>query len=291
MTTLTFVSNGDTNGMFYWLGTRQGLSPWVNPVARQWVVGRQSTVYPNTVAAVGSADRGDTIVHSTDGVGNWTAWDLGAGTTLDVSHYAIRNRPDYEGHHLRNWVLEGTNDATAITNPAGATWIVLMTHTAETAMTAGVWRNWAVTPGTAYRHLRIRNTGTDSTGNNYMTYGEIEFYGEATAGEPPPVAPNVLSPSGITATLQALPLLTTRTASLDPVGITGLDEGQLSLLTLRTSAYFWSSTISTWKLPERTFNYVDISALGMPSALPARTYAPAWAGGSVTRTTGQIWPV
>lgn len=107
----------------------------------------------------------------------------------------------------------------------------------------------------------------------------------------PPPESFVLTPVGITNTAGTLPLSTARTSVLDPSGITNV-EGPVGLQSLRTASYSWSSTISTWKLPERTFNYVDLGTLGMSNlVLPARTYAPAWAGGSVARTSGQIWPV
>lgn len=287
----TFVSNGDTNGMLSWLGTRQGTAAWVNPAARGWVIARQSTMFPASGPTWMASDRSTAnVVHSTDGVGNWVSWDLGVDTSLEINHYSIRNRSDFEGHHLRNWVLEGTNDTAAITNPAAATWTVLKTHTAETALTAGVWRNWAVTPpGVSYRHFRVRNTGTDSTGNNYLTFGEIEFYGTATVGLPPPLDTGMLDPNGITNAAGTMPLTTLRTTVFDPAGVTGADD-HLSLVTIRTTSFLWTMP-STWALPGRAFSVADVDGLGMLAQLAPRSYSiPILGGVTTVRTTGQIWP-
>jgi hypothetical protein len=99
-----------------------------------------------------------------------------------------------------------------------------------------------------------------------------------------------LTPPGITNSAGTLVYQSTRSAVLDPSGVTNVD-GQLHLQSLRVPNFFWSSTISTWQLAGRTFSYLDVDTLGMSLALPTRTYAPAWVGTSVTRTTGQIWPV
>ena len=93
----------------------------------------------------------------------------------------------------------------------------------------------------------------------------------------------VLTPPGITNTTRSLVYTTTRSAVLD--------WSSTSLTTTRTAQVPWAVNVSTWKLPGRTFVYVEpVMTL---YSLPPRTYSIPRISTlpDVTRTVGQIWPI
>jgi hypothetical protein len=172
--TLTYASAGDTNDMFYWLGTSQGSTGWSNPI-------------PSKITSVGSAphassavnqplfstDRnGSTLYHSSDTAGNYLLYDLGTTRRMAVNRYSIQGRNDFNGHYPRNWKLRGSLD--------NSTWIDIDTRTGDTTIASlGAWGTFVPNgnTSTAFRYLRVEMTGPSSDGNNYLCLAEVQLYG------------------------------------------------------------------------------------------------------------------
>lgn len=177
--TLTYSSDGDANGAMYFAGTNYGLTAWTNPHTAGYV-----TIVNTTLAGGATAD----FVDRTANLGTFLAntandfvgVDLGSGRTLTPTKYSIRNRADDATNLPRNWKLQGTNAVSADTSSgfASATWTDLDTQTSNATITAASgWASCTVTGAGAYRYLRVIQTGLNSSGANYFTIAEVEFYG------------------------------------------------------------------------------------------------------------------
>lgn len=172
-TALTFASNGDQNGLFYYVGTTGGTTSFVNPaegdapVAITWTTLVSGTRWDVT-------DRNSSTF--CQGFGNPSfgensvTFNLGAGQALQPTYYTIRHldSPDYI---LRNWKLRGSNNNTD--------WTDLDTRTNATTISGALaWGGFPVTGApAAYRYLQIQLTGADSSSTYYLSIAEIEFYG------------------------------------------------------------------------------------------------------------------
>lgn len=180
---LTYSADGDTNGLIYYLGTRDQ-SGFVPPVPQTnsnvlEVVGPRLTLTASSIEPTYylyyAVDRANTMAWlSGNSAGSTLRLDLNPGKLIP-NKVTIRHRGDYFGNALINFVIEGSNDATA--------WDVLLTVNGAATPAQGAWRSWNM-PGiaTAYRYLRLRETGADSSGGSYVAVGEIEFYGSYQPG-------------------------------------------------------------------------------------------------------------
>lgn len=169
------VANGDTNGVFYYLGTNGLHDTWVNPIT-SGVVSYQlhpTIFFNNDYAVFYSVDRGAAsnatyIAEYNTDQRNWLTYDFGS-YALKPEYYTIMGRAGYNANFLKNWILEGSND--------NSNWDVLDTRVNDTQQGQGIWGEYTATSVKPYRYLRIRSTGVDSSGNNLVGFGEIEFYG------------------------------------------------------------------------------------------------------------------
>ncbi len=178
-TILTYASNGDTNGILYWLGTSKGTLGWSNPNVSG------NCVIVNTALSFGSSsdlsNRASNDWNTQNIANSMVGVDFGPFAALICNKYTIRNRVSASSESLRNWKLQGTNSVASntVTDWNLATWTDIDTRTADATLNANdVWGAWTVsgTPA-AYRYLRILQNGVNSSGTNYLCMGEFEFYG------------------------------------------------------------------------------------------------------------------
>jgi hypothetical protein len=94
----------------------------------------------------------------------------------------MRNRNSDATNLPRSWKLQGTNVVSANTEAGfnGASWTDLDTQSSNaTIVAASGWFSGPVTGvTTAYRYLRIIQTGLNSSSQNFFCISEIEFYGQ-----------------------------------------------------------------------------------------------------------------
>ena len=114
---------------------------------------------------------------SSNQANSWIKYDF-INSKVQPTHYSIRNRHDYNGCHLRNWVIEGSNSGGENENE----WTVLDSHQNDATLegqnfshTFEIKSQQAVKNG--YRYLRIRQTGPESNNANHLTFSAIEFFG------------------------------------------------------------------------------------------------------------------
>lgn len=181
--TFTWVSNGDANGVCYFLGRNFNTIPWENPdTAGRVVVTRSSSLNGTDGDLVNRAAEYNTTDNN---LLEWIAIDLGVGDLMVVSDYSLQNGNDGVSSTLaiRNWKLQGSNDVATndVTGIDAATWVDIDTRTSDTSMgpNQGDWihKILGATPA-GYRWLRVLNTGVNSSGLNFLQLCEFEFYGD-----------------------------------------------------------------------------------------------------------------
>jgi hypothetical protein len=170
---LTFANAGDTNGIFYWLGTDKGQSLWSNP-SSQLTYSRQGA---------GAYDNFATMTDRTVNAHPNNTWletspylqvDLGANLKLVPNYYSLRSWINSD-RLPRNWKIQGSNDLTI--------WADLDTVTNNTSITGGSqWISRPITgESTAYRYFRYTCVSPGDSNNIIeVALGEWEFYGTAT---------------------------------------------------------------------------------------------------------------
>lgn len=175
--TLTYASDGDTNGVFYFMGTVFGQNAgWFNPYPQLLTTSVSALSAGSNLANF--TDRVITAFAETTNVANsWIKFDLGANNTLKLqgwtwraSQYVVSN--NFDATALK---IEGSND--------DSSWTQLDARTGMTWTTNGQYRSWTFSDnGVAYRYMKITQTAANDGGTNYIECGDIELYGEFTYG-------------------------------------------------------------------------------------------------------------
>jgi hypothetical protein len=174
----------DERGVLFHLGTKGGTQPYANPHGGDsGVVASMSSVNGNygcdpkrlTEHRHGSAVNNFTE----DKPGSWVAVDLGASHRLVLDHYALRHDA-LSSHQLRSWTLEASNDA--------HTWQPLREHKNDASlagsMAVAAWAlDGAAVGGRSFRHFRVRQTGKNANGDDYLDCAGIELYGRLATSE------------------------------------------------------------------------------------------------------------
>ncbi len=176
-TELTYASNGDTNSVFYYIGTNGLREAWTNPhTAGRITVSANPALIQGTIEQL--VDRTDNTVHSgLDASGNYFRFDLGASRTLVLKSFGFRQRADNTGTQANALYLYVSNN--------GTTWYLLNTiATASRAIqtynlttgTLSLWNSVAVAAPGAYRYIQFHAV-TNNSASGYITASEIELYG------------------------------------------------------------------------------------------------------------------
>lgn len=171
--TLTYASDGDTNGVCYWIGTNYGTQAWTNPHTAGRIICSIINPYDANRSPAQLVDRqpnADDIATS-DVPNSKIRIDFGVNNKLKPNRYLLRGA-DRANLHLRSWKFKGSNDDT-FTN-----WTVLDTQTNNTSINRNTWFSGVVIANEGYRYLEVEQTGQPDGGTNIMTLGEWEFYGE-----------------------------------------------------------------------------------------------------------------
>lgn len=170
---LTYASDGDANGLLYWLGTKNGAQIWTNPIDSGVVVARANTLTSPT-GLNGLVDRQPSDIYSDNVQGNYYSLDLGTSNQFTPNYISIRNRSAVASRQLVNWQLQGLYSS--------GMWDVLLDVTNNVSFNAvNQWLSLPITGITKnYQVLRFFQTGPNSNGDYFMCLGEIELYGKLT---------------------------------------------------------------------------------------------------------------
>jgi hypothetical protein len=181
--TLTYSSDGDTNGLFYFIGTDYLSTSWSNPSTSGEITIVVKTT--DTGAPSDLVDRTTNQWYTAPVANSYAGVDIGNGRTMSITKYTIRNRTEAQDM-LRTWRLQGSNNVS--TNTTGgfdaATWVDIDVRSGDTSITS---LNQFVTftanqsNTNSYRWFRLIQDGVNSNGANYLCFAEWEFYGEFSA--------------------------------------------------------------------------------------------------------------
>ena len=170
---LKYISDGDTNGVFYYIGTNKLTQAWRNPHTDGLIEVKQSSAFNSSYQNPPFlTDRQNSDFFCTNNSANsWFSIDLKANKNLVLSAYSIQCR-SFNANHPRTWKLQGSNDENA--------WIDINSQS-SISLNSNQWFTQSIvnTPP-AYRYFRIFFNGTSSSGDNVFCLGEMELYGKLT---------------------------------------------------------------------------------------------------------------
>lgn len=167
--TLTYASDGDANGVCYWIGTNYGVEGWTNPHVSGRLICSLSSSFDGNDPPGNLVDRQNNQRPATQNAPNsWMMLDLGANKLI-CKYYSLKGR-DAAADHLRSWRLQASNDNNS--------WLDLDTQTNNATINQNTWFSTGVNSTTAYKYFRVLQTAANNGGTNIMSLGEWEFYGE-----------------------------------------------------------------------------------------------------------------
>ena len=166
---LSFLSSGDTNGLFYYLGTEKLTVSFSSPSERGVTLTANGVAYGSPTAVVDRSD-GSFFFPPESQNGSWVVFHLTEGA-LKCNYYSIKTRVGYGGYYPRNWKFQGSTD--------GNTWIDLdIQNENQTLNSDGQWLSLPVSTNTSsYNYFRLITTGNDSSGAKLLVLNEVELYG------------------------------------------------------------------------------------------------------------------
>ncbi|MBW4425940.1 MAG: discoidin domain-containing protein [Nostoc desertorum CM1-VF14] len=164
---LTFNANGDTNGVFYWMGTSEGTEVWSNPSDKGLIIGASGVGAGSPLSLV---DRSDSEFYTANQPNSWISFYLG-GKTLKCNYYSLKSRNSSSGFYPRSWKLQGSNDQN--------NWVDLDSQIDNTTLNGN--SQWLSLPvansSTRYTSFRILMTSLCSSNSGHLVLGEVELYG------------------------------------------------------------------------------------------------------------------
>lgn len=169
---LTYVSNGDTNGLVYYLGTNNLTTTFSNPHPSKLSISASSNLSGGTsVPDILSRLVGGNLYYSANVVNESITVTL-VNNTINLTHYSIRTRNDQNNNQLRSWKLQGSNN--------NSTYVDLDIKTNNTTIVGiNTWHTFPIPSSTFYKYIKLINTGVDSSGSNFfLCIGGLEFYGQ-----------------------------------------------------------------------------------------------------------------
>jgi E3 ubiquitin-protein ligase HECTD1 len=180
--TFTYVSNGDTNGVFYWLGTNKGAQAWANPHTGGFLTigsfdGGNAPALGFGTSVAQAVDRlaTDDCGIGTNAAGNYWRVAFPAGASLKPNGIWIRSRPTGSGtaSNIASYKIQGSNDLVV--------WTDIYTVSGLTYATEPEYKYNAFTaPGVSYRYIRLLHNGNVTGANQFFFLTDWELYGVYT---------------------------------------------------------------------------------------------------------------
>lgn len=173
---------GDAAGMLYFVGRNYGTASWANPHPT-YVTNQRTDNGAGTVTDL--TDRAAQDTYAGNNANDFISVDFGSGKTAVVTDYTAQIRNVSDPRALRNWKIQGSNDAASnsVSDLNAATWAEIDIKVANTDManTASAHVHYAASEGNvnAYRWIRLLQNGLNggSVPDNFLAVCEWEFYG------------------------------------------------------------------------------------------------------------------
>jgi hypothetical protein len=99
----------------------------------------------------------------------WICYDF-KDRRVNVTHYSLRARNDSGSNHLMNWMIEGSVD--------GREWVELdRRNDCRDLLGTNRSATFSTSKTGYFRQIRLRQTGKESSGYDYLTVGAFELFG------------------------------------------------------------------------------------------------------------------
>lgn len=160
---LLYVSNGDINGVFYFIGTNKNIEAWTNP----YTAGRIGIFYSSFLSGQSTieslVDSQPSFFHTQDQSNPFIGFDLLAGKNLLINYWSYRARSNDPSYIPNRLILSGSNDGINYTQLSDQTFTVTQNN----------WVSFPVPNQTiSYRYFKFLYPAS-----TYFTAGEFELYG------------------------------------------------------------------------------------------------------------------
>ena len=175
---LTYVSDGDENGLFYFLGqTRDGT--WANPQTLGLSGVGFYTVPPGLGQNNGSisdlTSRANSGLYLGQADPNGLEIDIGPNRAFCPNNVTITNRSGYDGTALQAVNLYGSQDGVNFTLLGNLPVALNLQNSSQTC---------PVVATKAYRYFRLLRNGLNNANTEYFCIGQVEMYGTLYVGAP-----------------------------------------------------------------------------------------------------------
>jgi hypothetical protein len=166
--------NEEKQGIFYWLGTHERTSKYINPAVQGHVICTSSSLV-KTGQAIHDVehfvDEEAAYIHTKDEPNSWFAVNLEPCSMLiRPTRYSISTLRDQGWAYVRNWQLEASFD--------GKNWVVIRKHERDASFTLGNQvHDFALECDRYFKHFRIFNYGITDGTTNHLCVTKFELYG------------------------------------------------------------------------------------------------------------------
>jgi hypothetical protein len=168
-----YAHDFDTNGVCYYLGSRNGSAPWTNPgeLGIIKVTCSELATQPPSAPCYAVVGRETVRCVSANKPDQWFIIDF-KEKRIQPSHYTMRHYSSWDLEALRNWRFEGSND--------GRNWVILRTHIEDKGLDfKGATHTWPIeNQRGAYSMFRVYQTGNNSNNHLYLALSGFEVYGK-----------------------------------------------------------------------------------------------------------------
>jgi hypothetical protein len=186
-----FQSPFDENGVLYYLSTYGNTKPYQNPQLTGVVRITMSSIYKGRLHTVVERNNPAMPNYTNNTRNSWVMIDLGEHVRLVPTRYCIRHGGSGKGNALRNWELRARQNVTDH-------WTLLRSHQRDDTLSdyPGSTASWKITPKApsrnpakksatdidpaAYRYFLVVQVGPNSSSNDCLFIGGIDFYGTLT---------------------------------------------------------------------------------------------------------------
>lgn len=181
---LTYVSDGDTNGLFYYLGTNEGAGAW-NVANVSSVVSAFNVDDNSSNLASRAFDRSNNEFSALLGAGRAnvsTAFILQGTRFFEPRVITLQGRSVSNSSQLQTWQFQASTtvftDQASVDQSNWALWDTLL-NVHQDPLPQNGWRQWTLPPCLSYKSFRILYVGFSNTSTTSKTalIRELELYG------------------------------------------------------------------------------------------------------------------
>jgi hypothetical protein len=161
---LLFASNGDANGVFYYLGRNKNTQTWTNPKTENRLGVTASSVLGGQSPIESLVDRSESHFHTNSQSNPWIEFDILNPNSLLLTHWSYRARDNDPSYIPSQLSLSASIDGTSYVEIDRRSFAVTQ-------------NNWVTFPVSVPNQVYYRKFKFTLPAATYFTAGEFELYG------------------------------------------------------------------------------------------------------------------